>query len=123
MNISAKKFAILTSSSRSKFASTVTAEQVVRRRGTRVRSLGDVVGEGVIVDFNNIEYKGSITESWKDTKSGKWQYHVVYEDGDEEDLDIDPCRKAISRFKKAEGIVDEEESDCQESSEEWMNDD
>ena len=82
-----------------------------------------MVNEEVIVDFNNIEYKGSITESWKDTKSGKWQYHVVYEDGDEEDLDIDPCRNAISRFKKTEGIVDEEESDCQESSEEWVNDD
>ena len=48
--------------------------------------------------FGKKLFYGSVTEIWKGTKK---LYHVVYDDGDETDLDFRECRRAVLLFRSS----------------------
>lgn len=57
------------------------------------------LGTKVCKDFNDVPYEGSITE-YRDTLtdgSPKY-YHVVYTDGDEEDVDVKECEDMTRKY-------------------------
>ena len=63
-------------------------------------------GSQVAKMFGKDLFYGSVTEVWK----GKKLYHVVYDDGDEEDLDLSECRRAILLFRSSKRADDGDNS-------------
>ena len=54
-----------------------------------------VKGDKVMKEFSGDPYRGTVIEIDNDLK-GKPLFHIVYEDGDSEDLDLIECRKTVN---------------------------
>ena len=67
-----------------------------------------VVGSEVAKIFDTDLFYGSVTEVWR--KGMKKLYHVVYNDGDQQDLDLNECRRAVLLFRSSKKVDDGDNS-------------
>ena len=52
-------------------------------------------GDKVMKLFSGDPYRGTVSTIDIDEKTGKQLFHIKYDDSDEEDLELDECRRVI----------------------------
>lgn len=67
---------------------------------------GDVIGNRVAKKFGDIVHLGEVMERWVDKKTGYLFFHVVYDDGDAEDLSRDEYEAAYAHYWKEGAEID-----------------
>ena len=63
-------------------------------------SSDDYVGKRVSKKFGKKNYYGEIKEKWTEKKDGAPKWHVMYDDGDEEDFNQKELDNALKRYER-----------------------
>ncbi len=80
----------------------------VYTHNTQTQESECVAGAQVAKMFNKDLFYGSVTEVWRNGM--KKLYHVVYNDGDQEDLDLSECRRSVLLFRNSKKVDDGDNS-------------